>query len=65
MEKYKELRVLVKKLKNPTIFAALGASNMIQLQGRLPKDREKLLTMLDEIIEKFSENELRKYLRHL
>lgn len=68
MEKYKELRVLVKKLKNPTIFAALGASNMIQLQGRLPKDREKLLTMLDEIIEKFNENELRKYrknLRHL
>lgn len=68
IEKYKELRVLVKKLKNPTLFAALGASNMIQLQGRLPKDREKLLAILDEIIEKFNENELRKYrknLRHL
>lgn len=68
IEKYKELRVLVKKVKNPTLFAALGASNMIQLQGRLPKDREKLLAILDEIIEKYNENELRKYrknLRHL
>lgn len=68
IEKYKELRVLIKKLNNPVMFAALGASNMIQLQGRLPEDREKLLAIIDEIIEQANEKELRKYrknLRHL
>ena len=68
IEKYKELRVLIRKLKNPVMFAALGASNMIQLQGRLPEDREKLLAIIDEIIEQANEKELRKYrknLRHL
>lgn len=68
IEKYKELRVLIRKLKNPVMFAALGASNMIQLQGRLPEDREKLLAIIDEIIEQANETELRKYrknLRHL
>lgn len=68
IEKYKELRVLVKELKNPVVFAALGASNMIQLQGRLPQDKEKLLAVLDEIIEPENEEKLRNYrnnLRHL
>ena len=68
MEKYKELRSLVKHLKNPTVFAALGVSNMIQLQGKLPEDREKLLAVLDEIIGSQKEEKLRNYrknLRHL
>lgn len=68
IEKYKELRVFIKKLKNPTFFAALGASNMIQLQGKLPEDKENLLVILDEIIESQGEEKLRNYrknLRHL
>lgn len=68
MEKYNELKVLVKNLNIPVVFAALGASNAIQLQGRLPHDKEQLLSVLDEIIDKFSEDELRNYrknLRHL
>lgn len=49
----------------PVIFGALGASNAIQIQGRLPRDREKLLEALDEIIHGFSEEELRNYRVHL
>ncbi|MDO5398151.1 MAG: radical SAM protein [bacterium] len=67
-EKYEELKVLVKSLNIPVIFAALGASNAIQLQGKLPQDKEKLLFVLDDIINKFGERDLRNYrknLRHL
>ena len=68
IEKYKELRVLIKKLNNPVMFAALGASNMIQIQGHLPENKGKLLTVLDEIIDQIGEDKLRRYrknLRHL
>jgi radical SAM superfamily enzyme YgiQ (UPF0313 family) len=68
IEKYKEIRVLVDSLTIPTIFAAMGASNAYQFYGKLPQDKEKLLTMLDEIIESNREAELRHYrttLRHL
>lgn len=67
-EKYKELKTLVENLNIRTVFAALGASNAIQIQGRLPEDRERLLSILDEIIESTDEEELRNYrknLRHL
>lgn len=59
---------MIENLQIPVIFAALGASNAIQLQGRLPEDKEKLLSILDEIIKTVSEEELRNYrknLRHL
>ena len=65
IEKYKELKTLVENLSIPTVFAALGASNAIQIQGQLPEDREKLLNILDKIIENVNEEELRKYRKNL
>ncbi|WP_310601801.1 radical SAM protein [Anaerosporobacter sp.] len=65
LEKYQELRMLVESLQNETEFAALGASNAIQLQGYLPRDKEKLLSILDEIIAGMSERELRNYRKNL
>ena len=68
IEKYKELWVLLNDLTIPTIFAALGASNAVQLQGTLPKDKNKLLSILDNIISSADEAELQNYrknLRHL
>ena len=61
LEKYKEVKTLVEHLTIETTFAALGASNAFQLQGELPRDREKLLSVLDEIIENVSEEELQRY----
>lgn len=68
IEKYEELKVLIKNLNIPVIFAALGASNAIQLQGLLPQDKEQLLSVLNQITSQFSEEELQNYrknLRHL
>ena len=68
LEKYEELIELVENLKTHTVFAALGASNAIQLVGELPRDREMLLKMLRKIVRSFSEQKLaeyRKNLRHL
>lgn len=65
IEKYKELKTLVENLSIPTVFAALGASNAIQIQGQLPEDRAKLLNILDKIIENVNEEELRKYRKSL
>lgn len=68
IEKYKELRTLVDNLSIPVWFAAGGASNAIPIQGTLPEEKEKVLSVLDEIIKSVDEEELRKYrknLRHL
>lgn len=68
IEKYNELKTLVEALTIPVSFGALGASNPIQIQGTLPKDKKKILSVLDKIIESVSEDELqdyRKNLRHL
>ena len=46
----------------------LGASNPVMLQGRLPEQREQILTALDTIITDIGEERLRSYrtsLRHL
>lgn len=61
LEKYRELRVLAQSLTIPTIFAALGASNAFQLQGVLPRDRDRLLLRLDQIIGQTDEDALRRY----
>lgn len=61
LEKYRELKILIANLKLPTVFAAMGASNAIQLQGILPGDKEKLLSALTEITNTISEEELRRY----
>jgi len=68
IEKYKELKTLVENLEIPVWFAAGGASNAIPIQGTLPKDKKKVLSVLDEIIKSVDEDELRNYrknLRHL
>ncbi len=68
LEKYKEVRARVENLQIPTAFAAMGASNAFQFYGRLPKEKEKLLSFLDKIIGNVSEEELlryRKSVRHL
>lgn len=68
IEKYQELKTLVENLHIPVQFGMLGASNAVQLQGRLPQDREKIIGVLDEIISGVDEKELRNYrknLRHL
>ncbi len=65
IEKYRELKTLAEELEIPVRFSALGASNAIQLQGDLPKDREKLLSVLQEIIENVGEEDLRRYRQRL
>ena len=39
----------------------MGASNAFQMQGLLPKEKEKLLAFLDNVIENVGEDELRQY----
>lgn len=68
IEKYKEVKTLVENLNIPVCFGALGASNPIPIQGNLPRDKGKILSILEQIIDKIDEKELRKYrknLRHL
>jgi len=68
IEKYKEIRTLLKSLEISTQFAALGASNAFQFQGTLPEDKDALTATLDRIIETMREDDLRAYrvnLRHL
>lgn len=68
IEKYKELRTLVRYLDIPVWFAAGGASNAIPIQATLPRDKEKILSVLDKIIQSVDEKQLREYrknLRHL
>lgn len=60
-EKYREVHTLVENLKIPTVFAALGASNAFQMQGVLPKDKGKLLALLNDVIENVGEDRLRRY----
>lgn len=68
IEKYEELKTFVEHLNIPVWFGALGASNPIPIQGTLPGDKKKILSVLDKIIENVSEDDLRDYrknLRHL
>lgn len=65
LEKLGELRRLVELLEIPVCFATLGASNAVWVQGRLPEDREKLLSALDSACRERSEEELRHYRTHL
>lgn len=65
IEKYKEIRTLLKSLEIPVQFAALGASNAFQFQGTLPEDKETLTAALDNIIETVREDDLREYRKNL
>lgn len=68
IEKLLELRILIQNLEIPTYFATMGASNCINIQGHLPKDKAKMIKWLDDVIGSVDEKELRRYrvnLRHL
>lgn len=60
-EKYQEIRTLVQELSIPTVFAAMGASNAFQMWSELPREKEKLLAFLDDVIKNVGEDELRRY----
>lgn len=64
-EKYEELKMLVIGLDIKTHFAALGASNAVQLHGNIPSDKEELISIIDEVISRFGEGELKKYRKNL
>ncbi len=65
LEKYREMKVLIENLDIDTYFAAMGASNIYQVRGRLPEEREKLLYQVNRIIDEVDEKELRYYRTHL
>ena len=68
LEKLAELKVLIERLTIPTCIATEGASNLIQVRGELPGDRERLAGYLGELLATADEGSLRAYrtsLRHL
>ena len=68
IEKLYELRTLIENLDIDTYFATMGASNCVNVEGHLPKDKKKMIRWLDEVIGSVDEKELRRYrenLRHL
>lgn len=64
-EKYNELKMLINGLLIKTHFAALGASNALQLHGDLPSDKAELISAIDETVARFGENRLRQYRKNL
>ena len=68
VEKYQEIRELVENLTIPVQIALMGASNPVQLAGRLPEQRAQLVDTLDRIASDIGEGALREYrtsLKHL
>lgn len=68
VEKYQEIRELVENLTIPVQIALMGASNPVQLAGRLPEQRAQLVDTLDSIASDIGEGALREYrtsLKHL
>lgn len=64
-EKYEELKILVQGLYIKTHFAALGASNAIQLHGNIPTDKDELIKIIDDFLHRFGEAELKRYRKNL
>lgn len=68
IEKYEEMKLLIRGLDVKTVFAAMGASNLLRLQGNIPNDKELLISQIDKFIEALGEQNLRNYrtnLKHL
>ena len=59
-EKLNELKLLIEGLEIRTHFAALGASNLFQLHGDLPSEKQKLTKEIDGILKKYDESVLRE-----
>lgn len=65
MEKYREMKALVEGIEIPTTFAAMGASNAVQLAGELPRDRMALMQTIDAIVADVGEERLSSYRENL
>ena len=68
LEKLAELKVLIENLTIQTRIVTDGASNLIQVRGNLPADKEKLVKYLERLIATADESALREYrvnLKHL
>lgn len=65
IEKLLELKVLFQELNIPTYFATMGASNCIWVEGNLPKDKQKMIAFLEQVIGSADERELRRYRENL
>lgn len=67
-EKYEEMKALIRGLEIRTVFAAMGASNLLRLQGSLPEDKPLLISQIEKFVGELGERDLRNYrtsLRHL
>ena len=65
IDKLMELKVLIQELKIPTYFATRGVSNCIWVEGNLPKDKQKMIALLEQVIGSADERELRRYRENL
>lgn len=68
LEKLAELKALIENLSIDTRIVTDGASNLIQVRGNLPEDKEQLVSSLERLIRNADEEALRAYwvnLRHL
>lgn len=61
VEKYEEIRELVRGLEIPTEFAMLGASNPVMIRGRLPEQREEIVGAIERVVRDVGEERLRRY----
>lgn len=61
IEKLKEVQALIRHLAIDTAIITMGSSNLVQIRGELPRDKEKLLRYLDHVIQNADEQELRRY----
>lgn len=61
LEKLEEVMTLIQRLEIPVEFAMLGASNAVQVQGRLPGDRKRMLAQLEKVCSPQNEEALRRY----
>lgn len=60
-EKLDEVKTLIESLNIKTHFAALGASNMLNIQDSIPNGRQRLIAAIDNIMSVCSEKELKNY----
>lgn len=65
LEKLRELQALIAALNIKTRFATDGASNLVQVRGCLPQDKELLVNGLERLLAKADEKSLRDYRVHL
>lgn len=65
IEKLLELKTLVENLEIDTYFATMGASNLVNVEGDLPKDKNKMTQWLSKVMNAVDEKELRQYRENL